>query len=169
MIMIETKRLVIQKLSVSDAPFILALLNDQGWLRYIGDKGVRTLEDARSYILNGPMQSYEEFGFGLFLVKLKEADSSIGICGLLKRDYLAHVDLGFALLSEYRGKGYAAESAAAVLGHGKKQFGFRHVSAIAQPDNLRSIKVLKKIGFKQERLIEPPGTGSQLALFGKDV
>jgi RimJ/RimL family protein N-acetyltransferase len=165
MTIIETKRLILSKLSVDDAPFILALLNDSEWLQFIGDKGVRTIDDARKYILNGPIKSYEQFGFGLYLTMLKDSNTPIGICGLLKRDHLDHVDLGFALLPEFRRKGYTKESASAVLKYGKSKFKFDHILAITQPDNINSVNVLKKLGFMFERMVEIPGNDSEVQLF----
>ena len=145
---IETERLLLSRLSTDDAAFILKLLNDPDWLKFIGDRGVRNLKDARNYILNGPVKSYNEHGFGLYLTKLKEGGVSIGICGLLKRDYLEDVDIGFAFLPQFRGKGYALESAAAVIAYGKETFGLHRIVAITQSDNISSIKILKKLGFE---------------------
>ncbi|AUB44101.1 Protein N-acetyltransferase, RimJ/RimL family (plasmid) [Nostoc flagelliforme CCNUN1] len=117
---LETERLVLRRLSVEDSEFILEILNDPLWLRFIGDKGVRTLDDAREYILKNPVAMYERFGFGLYLVELKEKSVSIGICGLIKRDSLEDVDIGFAFLPKFRGKGYAYESASAVMMYGEE-------------------------------------------------
>ena len=114
MTVLETERLVLRRLCSDDAEFILELLNQPSFLRYIGDKGVRNAEDAVQYIQTGPQASYERFGFGLYLVELKETGVSIGMCGLLKRDSLPDVDVGFAFLSDYWLQGYAFESAAAV-------------------------------------------------------
>src|SRR5690349_18580516 len=100
---LETDRLVLRQLSTDDDAFILELLNDPGWLRFIGDRGVRTLEDARRYILSGPVDMYERLGFGLYAVELKAGGSPIGMCGLLKRATLPEVDLGFAFLPRYAG------------------------------------------------------------------
>ncbi|MDP2859906.1 MAG: GNAT family N-acetyltransferase, partial [Bacillota bacterium] len=114
-LVLETNRLALRRLSVDDAEFILELLNDPSFVRYIGDRGVRTKDDARRSIQTGPMESYERFGFGLYLVELKETGEPIGICGLLKRESLQEVDVGFALLPRFWSKGYAVESVSAVL------------------------------------------------------
>ena len=124
---LETDRLVMRWLNVDDAAFILELLNDPSFIRFIGDKGVRDLEAARNYILNGPVASYEKFGFGLNAVDLKEANASIGICGILKRDTLPHPDVGFAFLPAYWNKGYAYESAAAVMKHAREALAINEV------------------------------------------
>lgn len=162
---LETDRLILRKLTLEDAEFIFILLNDPSFLRYIGDKGVRNLEDARDYLLNGPIDSYERHGFGLYLTKLKDRDESIGICGLLKREFLEDVDVGFAFLPQFRGKGYATESASAVLNYGRNVLGINRIVAITSPDNDASINVLKKIGLRFEKLIKFPDENSESKLF----
>ena len=149
--LIETPRLRLRRLAPGDAPFILELLNDGDFLRYIGDKGVRTEDHARGYILSGPMASYERFGFGLLLVSLASGEP-IGMCGLLKRDTLEDPDLGFAFLPPYRAQGYAHESASAVLAHAPAAWGLSRVLAITSPDNVASIGLLEKLGFVFERM-----------------
>lgn len=110
---IETERLILRLLSIDDAALILKLLDDSSWLRFIGDKDVRTLEDARNYILNGPKEMYSRLGFGLYITELKNEWIPIGICGLIKRDSLEDVDIGFSFLSEFQSKGYGYEVASA--------------------------------------------------------
>jgi len=165
---IETDRLILCRLTTDDAAFILKLVNDAMFLRHIGDRGVKTLDDARKYILNGPVDSYERFGFGLYLTKLKDGDIPIGICGLLKRDSLEDVDVGFAFLPEYRRKGYAYESASAVLDHGKTILGLNRIIAVTSPDNNRSIKILKKIGLTYREMIKLTPDEEECKLFGID-
>lgn len=148
---IATHRLTICELSDTDAEFILKLVNDPDWIKYIGDRGVRDIEDARQYILNGPVASYREFGFGLFLTKLKNSDTPIGICGLLKRKYLKDVDIGYAFLPEFRNQGYAFEAANAVMNYARSVLGIDTIVAITSPDNHRSIKVLEKLGLRYDR------------------
>ena len=163
---IETDRLVLCRLTTDDAAFILRLLNDADFLQYIGDRGVKTLNDARKYILNGPVDSYERFGFGLYLVKLKDGDISIGICGLLKRDSLRDIDVGFAFLPEFRRKGYAYESASAVLDHGKTTLGLNRIVAVVSPDNHRSIKILEKLGLAYREMVQLSPADEECKLFG---
>jgi [ribosomal protein S5]-alanine N-acetyltransferase len=148
---LTTKRLILRRLSPADAEFILELLNDAAFLRFIGDKGVRSVDDARQYILDGPVASYERNGFGLWLVALKETGLPVGMCGLLKRDSLQNVDIGFAFLPAYRSNGYAFESASAVLDYGRTEFGLKRIVAITNPDNAGSIRVLQKLGMRFER------------------
>ncbi len=154
---LETERLVLRRVTTDDAPFILELLNEPSFLEFIGDKGVRNLEDARNYILTGPVASYERFGFGLNLVLLKAGDTPIGMCGLLKRDSLPDVDVGYALRPAFWGKGYAFEAASAVLAHGRETFGLRRIVAITSPDNVGSKALLEKLGLRYEETLSLSG------------
>ena len=169
MIVIETKRLVLRRLSSDDAEFIVELLNQPSFLRYIGDKEVRNNTDAVRYIQNGPVASYEQFGFGLYLVELKDTGVPIGMCGLLKRDSLPDVDVGFAFLPSYWSQGYAFESAAAVMTYGREALGLRRIVAITSIDNDASIRLLEKLGLRFERLIKLSADQSQVRLFGTNV
>lgn len=162
---LETARLTLRRLAPDDAPFILALLNDPLFLRFVGDKGVRTLDDARDYIINGPMASYAQHGFGLFHVSLKPADTPIGMCGLLKREVLADVDVGFAYLPQYSGQGYATEAARATLDYGRTVLGLKRIVAITAPDNEGSQNVLRKIGLRHEKTLRLPAYRTESLLF----
>src|SRR3569833_2654296 len=146
MIVCASARLRLRHLRDSDAPFVLVLLNEPDFIRNIGDRQVRTLEDARRYIQHGPMVSYSQHGFGLFLVELRDSGEPIGICGLLKRDYLPDVDVGFALREGYRGHGFAFEAAAAAMRHDQKKHNNNHNKTNTSPDNHGSMKVLRKLG-----------------------
>jgi RimJ/RimL family protein N-acetyltransferase len=162
----ETDRLVLRKLATEDAPFVLQLVNGAAFLQFIGDRGVRTLDDARDYILKGPVDSYDKFGFGLYLCELRDTRAPIGMCGLIKRDCLEDVDIGFAFLPEFWGKGYCFEAASAVLAIAKGTYGLNRIVAITSPDNDRSIKVLEKLGMRFERMITLPDSPSEVRLFG---
>lgn len=162
---LETDRLVLRRLTEADAPFILQLVNEPSWLQFIGDRGVRTLDDARTYIVNGPIAMYARVGFGLLLVELKTTGTPIGMCGLLKRDTLPDVDIGFAFIPAYWGQGYARESAAAVLAWGKTTLGLKRLVAIASPDNQRSIQLLEKLGFAFEKALPQSVRGMDTSLF----
>jgi len=162
---LETERLMLRQMRVEDAEFIFELVNEPAFIRNIGDKGVRTLDDARDYILSGPVASYAKFGFGLYVVVLKETGAAIGICGLLKRDSLEDVDVGFALLEKFRRKGFAYESAAAVMEYGRNKLGLKRIVAITSPDNEASIRVLEKIGLQFEKMIRMPGSDEDTRLF----
>lgn len=162
---LETDRLTLRHLTTDDAPFILELLNDPDFLRFIGDKGVRTLEDARQYIIDGPMASYARLGFGLFLVELTEDRVPIGICGLIKRDALEDVDIGFAFLPAYRMDGYGFESALAVRDYAFNKIGLKRIAAITNPDNTGSMKLLEKIGLRFERMIMLTAESTEIRLY----
>jgi RimJ/RimL family protein N-acetyltransferase len=156
-------------MSLDDADFIVELLNDPAFVRFVGDKGVRTIQDAREYILTGPMDSYERYGFGLWLVELNGSATPIGICGLLKRETLSDVDIGFAFLPQYRSQGYALESAAAVMGHAKNVLGLSRVVAITDEDNVASIRLLQKIGLSFDRMIKLSDDGPEIRLLATDL
>jgi RimJ/RimL family protein N-acetyltransferase len=162
---LETDRLILRHLSTADAEFILELLNDPSFIRYIGDKQVRTLDDARRYVLDGPVKSYETYGFGLNLVELKSDAKPIGICGILKRDTLPDPDIGFAFLPAYRNQGYAFEAADAVMKHARDVFKVNTILAITSPDNEASGKLLTKIGMTFERLIKLTPESDEVKLF----
>jgi ribosomal-protein-alanine N-acetyltransferase len=159
---LETDRLILRRLTLDDADFILRLVNDPSWLRYIGDRGVRTVEDACAYLRKGPIAMYEIFGFGLYAAQRKLDGAVIGLCGLIKRNFLKDFDLGFALLPEYRGQGYAREATTAVLNHARVDCDLLRVAAITSLDNERSIRLLESLGFEFEEVIrisdDDPGT-----------
>ncbi len=150
--MIETERLLLRHLTFEDAPFILDLLNDPDWIKHIGDRGVRNLADARRYIADGPMKMLARHGFGLQVVEL--GGVSIGLCGLLKRDCLDCPDLGFALLPEYRGKGYAFEAATGVCGYAQGTLNMSTILAISSPNNVTSAALLGRLKFENRGLVE---------------
>ena len=169
MSLLETERLVLRKFHTDDAEFIVGLLNQPSFLRYIGDKEVRNIADAVQYIQTGPLASYERFGFGLYLVELKENGESIGMCGLLKRDSLPDVDVGFAFLPSFWSQGYAFESAAAVMNYGREVLGLRRIVAITSPDNNASIRLLEKIGLRFEGMVKLASDQPEVRLFGSNV
>jgi len=166
---IETRRLTLHRLSVDDADFILELLNEPSFLRYIGDKGVRTREDACRYILAGPMASYDRFGFGLYRVERKDGGEPVGMCGLLKRESLEDVDVGFAFLPRFWSRGFAFESASAVLAHGRQNWGLKRILAITSPDNEASIRLLEKLGFRFERMARLSEETPEVKVFAAEV
>lgn len=149
---LESSRLALRRLTLDDAEFILGLVNQPSWLRFIGDKHVRNLEDARNYLRTGPLDMYQRYGFGMFMVERKEDGVAIGTCGLLKRDILPEPDIGYAFLPEYWGQGYALEAASAVLEYGHYAHELMRIVAIVAPDNERSIRVLERCGMKFERM-----------------
>lgn len=161
---LETERLRLRKIVVDDAEFVHGLMNDPAYLEYIGDKGVRTVADAERFVQDVAMKSYDENGFGHYIVQLKSDGTPIGTCGYVKRDELDDPDIGFAFLPEFRKHGYALESAKAILEFGIDSLGFTNISAITTPDNERSGQLLAKLGFSFERLISM-SNGNELRLF----
>ena len=148
MALLETSRLAVRLLTEDDAPFMLALLNEPSFIQNIGDRGVRTIADARAYVALGPMASYDRFGFGLYLVELKAPAAPIGICGILKRDELPEPDIGFAFLPAYWSQGYALESATAVRDYARDGLRLPRLLAIVSPANAGSIRLLERLGFQ---------------------
>jgi RimJ/RimL family protein N-acetyltransferase len=166
---LETDRLILRHQIIEDAAFILELLNDPSWIQYIGDRGVRTLEDARKYIIKGPQDMYARLGFGFYLTELKDGGIPIGICGLVKRDFLEDVDVGFAFLPKFWGKGYAFEAASAVMTYAKSVLGLKRIVAITSEDNHASAKLLEKLGLHFEGMIKYAGTDEEVRLFAINV
>ena len=162
---LETERLLIRQLSIDDAGFIIELLNDPSFIQNIGDRNVRTLEDAKAYVLNGPVASYAKNGFGLGLVILKATGEPIGMCGLIKRDALEDVDIGYAYLPRYWSKGYAIEAALAMKSYAKEAYHLNRLVAIVDPANTGSIRVLEKLGMKFERMVRLSQDDIELKLF----
>jgi RimJ/RimL family protein N-acetyltransferase len=166
---IETERLILRPMNVEDAEFILELLNDPSFIQNIGDRNVRTIDDACSYIVNGPMKSYEQNGFGLCLVVLKETDEPIGMCGLIKRAALDNVDIGYALLPKFWSRGYAFEAALATKEYARNGIGLKRLVAMTDPANTASIRVLEKLGLRFEKMIRLSPDDVELKLFGIDL
>lgn len=166
---LETERLILRRFTVGDDAFILELLTDPAWLRFIGDKGVKTLSDARDYLLKGPVDMYERLGFGAYLTERKSDGVPMGLCGLIKRDALDDVDLGFAFLPPFRAMGYAYEAASAVMAYGKKAFGLTRIVAITSPENVVSARLLEKLGFVYEKMVSLGEGGPEVRLFAAAV
>jgi [ribosomal protein S5]-alanine N-acetyltransferase len=166
---LETERLILRQMTLDDAEFILRQVNEPSFIQNIGDRNVRTVEDAQAYISNGSLKSYEKHGFGLYLVLLKETRESIGMCGLIKRDGLEDVDIGYALLPEFWGKGYAVEAAQAVKEYAKDMIGLKRLVAIVDPVNESSIRVLEKIGLQYEKMLRLSADDIELKLFGAEL
>lgn len=172
---LETERLILRELVESDGDFVLDLLNQPSFIKYIGDRNVRTAAEAREFIETRYRQSYREHGFGLYAVELKKnafpapnspkSNQLIGICGFVRRESLPDADIGFAFLPQFERKGYAFESASAIMKYGKETLNFERVLAITTTDNESSGRLLEKLGFKFERLIIMPGDAEELKLF----
>ncbi|MDZ4812016.1 MAG: GNAT family N-acetyltransferase [Pseudomonadota bacterium] len=165
MFLIETERLALRHLSIDDADMMFELLNEPSFIHNIGDRGVRSGEQARAYIQNGPIASYQRHGFGLNRVALRDAGPAIGICGLLKREHLEHPDIGFALLPRFWSRGYALEAAQAVIAHARQHLGLQRILATTALDNSDSIRLLERIDFRAEGMIQSPGYDEPSRLF----
>jgi RimJ/RimL family protein N-acetyltransferase len=166
---LDTPRLTLRRLEAGDAAFIAGLLNQPSFLANIGDRGVRNEDDARRYLLEGPMAMYARHGFGLWHVARKPDGVAIGMCGLLKRDNLPDVDLGYAYLPDYWGQGYAFEAAAATLRHAAVKFGLARVIAVVSQHNSASIHVLEKLGMRFERLLPLHPGEPEVRLYGVEL
>jgi len=161
---IHSERLTLRPLGWDDARFIFELVNEPSFIQNIGDRGVRTLADAEKYIENGPLASYAKNGFGLLAVTLKETGEPIGMCGLIKRDTLEDVDIGYAFLPKFWLKGYAVEAARTVMGTAKA-LGLKRVVAIVDPANTGSIRVLERLGMSFEKMVRLTADDIELKLF----
>ena len=162
---LETERAILRQVTKDDDEFVLDLLNQPSFIKYIGDRNVRTINQARDYIESRFTASYKKFGFGLWSVELKETDTTVGICGFVKRDSLPEADIGFAFLPQYEKKGYAFESASVALRYGESSLNFKHILAVTSQDNESSGKLLGKLDFKFERLIVLPDVNEEVKLF----
>jgi len=164
-IIVETPRLAVRLLTLDDAGFVWELLNDDDFLKFIGDRGVRTVDDAAEYLRQGPLEMYERLGFGLWCVELRVTQTPIGICGLLKRDWLDDVDLGFAFLPEFRGRGYAFEASRAVIAHAVDTLNLQRLAAIVSPANAKSQSLLGRLGMRFRSLVRAPNADHDVQLF----
>ncbi|MEZ4801316.1 MAG: GNAT family N-acetyltransferase [Gelidibacter sp.] len=167
-IIAETNRLLISKMTLEDAPFMLELLNTPNWLKYIGDRNVKSVEEAETYLKNGVLKSYKESGFGFYKLLLKEENNKIiGTSGLVKRPQLEDVDIGFAMLPEYEGRGFGMESSLEIMKFAEYHLHLKRIVAITTPLNVNSIKLLEKLGLTYEKRIKPFDDGEELLLFAK--
>ncbi len=165
MVITITERLIIRELSVSDSPFIMELVNTPTWLKFIGDRGVKNLDDAKSYLRKGPLKSYDDNGFGLYWVGLRDSNVPIGMCGLIKRADFDSPDIGFAFLPQYEGKGYGYESASAVLDYCKTEFQVKRILGITLEANTASVRLLEKLGLSFEKKFIYETTKEELMLY----
>ena len=168
MTILETDRLLLRQLTAEDSGFIFELLNDPSFIRNIGDRNIRTTDDACAYIVNGPVASYAKNGFGLWTVMLKETNEPIGMCGLIRRETLEDVDIGYALLPRFWSNGYAVEAARATKDYARNVVGLKRMVAIVDPANEGSIRVLEKIGLRYEKMVRLSADDIELKLFAVD-
>ncbi|GAA5038658.1 alanine acetyltransferase [Marivirga lumbricoides] len=166
-IILSTERLLLKPIIKQDAAFILKLVNSPLYIQFIGDRKLKTVKEAEDFIKNGPQKSYNENGYGLYCVRAKEDHLPIGVCGLLKRDFLPHPDIGFAFLPEAMGRGYAYEIAAATLEYAHHALKLNTVLAFADPANERSVKLLEKTGMQFQKHFKHPDEGKEVVLYFK--
>jgi ribosomal-protein-alanine N-acetyltransferase len=164
---LETPRLSLRRLEPDDAEFLVGLLNQPSFLANIGDRGVRNADDARRYLRDGPMAMYGRFGFGLWLLSRRDDGAPLGMCGLLKRDTLPDVDVGYALLPQFWGQGYALEAVQATLRHAASKFGLKRVIGVVSEGNAASIRVLEKAGMRFERMVSMQPGEPEIRLYGR--
>lgn len=166
---LETPRLRLRRFVPADAAFVVALLTSPDWLRFIGDRGVRTEGDALAYIERLNATGYAKNGFGLYHVSRRSDETPVGMCGLLRRDTTPDVEIGFAFLAEHAGLGYATEAGAAVLREARELHGLRRIGAVVMPENRASIRVLEKLGLRFERLIATDPARDPLQYFAREL
>jgi len=169
MTLLSTQRLDLRRLDAGDGPFMLELLNDPSFIENIGDRGVRAVADAVRYIEDRMIPSYARHGYGLYVVEQRATGTALGICGLVRRDYLDDPDVGFAFLPQFLGQGYALESATAVRTHAFEVLRLPRLLAITSAHNTRSIHLLEKVGLRFERMIIPPGETKEIRLYTSDL
>ncbi|MFZ6742432.1 GNAT family N-acetyltransferase [Undibacterium sp. JH2W] len=165
-IVITTDRLQLRTITSDDAAFYLALVNDPAFIENIRDKGIRTLEEARTDIVNGPVANQEKIGFSLYVVERKEDGQAMGLCGLVKRESLKNIDLGYAFLPQFLGQGYAREAARATLAYANTHLCISKLAAITSPNNLASNKLLQDLGFQLEAVVVLAGESRDTNLYG---
>jgi RimJ/RimL family protein N-acetyltransferase len=165
---LNTERLLLKEFEISDAAFIVELVNTPGWIKFIGDRNIKTIEQAENYLKNGPLKSYQENGYGLYKVEEKMHRIPIGMCGIIKREVMNYPDIGFAFLPDYNNKGYAFEIASATLIFAKKHLHLNIISAITVPYNERSVKLIKKLGLSFHKKILLPGSNEEVELYDND-
>ena len=165
--MLDTARLALRKLTLDDAELMLAVWNDPSFVRYVGDRGIRTIDDARAAMQSGALELYDTYGYGPYRMALKDTDNPVGICGLFRRDGLEIPDLGYATLPEYCGKGYAFEAATAVIDHARNGLSIARLIAIISPENAASIGLIRKLGFEFERMHTMPGADEAVQIYSK--
>ena len=165
MSILRTERLLLSRLSYADCEFIVELLNEPSFKRYIGDKKVRSHEDAKEYLRNGPVGSYERHGFGMFLVRDKIDSTPMGMCGLVKREEFDAPDVGFAFLQRFWGQGYAVESAIAVLEYGKNVLQLPRIIAMVDSDNGASVRLVVKLGMTFATMARMPGESQDISMY----
>ena len=165
MIKLETERLIIDEMQPAEAPFVLELLNDEAYIEHIGDRNIRTLEQAQEFLVEKVIASYARNGFGMYAVRLKRDGSLVGMCGLVKRESLVDIDIGYGFLSQARGHGYALESARCVMDWATTTLGLQRLVAIVSPTNTPSVTLLESLGLRFESIVKLEGEEDAVKLY----
>lgn len=165
MSILSTERLTISKITLKDASFLHELMNDKDWIQNIGDRGIHSIEDAENHIKERFFKSYEEFGFGFYVLRIKSTNEPIGTAGLIDRDGIEGIEIGYGLLPAYRGKGYAFEATQAIFNYAKNDLMLDKIVAIVSPHNEKSIVLLEKLGLRYERMVQLPGEDKEIKYF----
>lgn len=166
---LETERLHLRRVTPQDAGLMLAIWNDPAFVRFVGDRGIRSLDEALAAMQTGAFRLYAEFGYGPYALSLKEDGRQVGICGLFRREHLEHPDIGFALLPDFCGQGYAYEASVAVLAHARDDLGIKTLTAIVSPHNMASIALIEKLGLRFHRRITMPGDAEAISLYSMSL
>lgn len=162
---LETARLQLNWLTENDADLMLAIWNDPDFIRFVGDRGVRTLDEAREAMEAGVLKLYRDFGYGPYRMSLHNSDVPMGICGLFKRDNLEYPDIGYGLLPAFCASGYAYEAAQAVADHARDHMKLAELCAIVTPQNTRSVHLLEKLGMCAGESIRMPGDDEDVVVY----
>jgi [ribosomal protein S5]-alanine N-acetyltransferase len=163
--MIDTARLTLRPFTTDDAAFIVELLNSPGWHRWIGDRKVRTIDDAQTYLRNGPIKQQAEHGYALWAIDRRDDGTTVGMCGLVRREGLPDADIGYALLPQHERQGYAREAALATLAFAFDSARLQSVLAVTHPDNAASSRLLESIGLRFERTVQLPKIDGPSSLY----
>jgi len=166
---LETERLQLRKLTLDDAGLMLAIWNDPAFLRHVGDRGIRTTEQAEEAMRAGAMHLYEAYGYGPYRIALKGDDTAVGICGLFRRDGLDEPDIGYSTLPDFCGQGYGYEAAVAVINYAREELALDRLIAIISPGNDASIGLIRKLGFEFERMHLMPDGEDEVCIYGKSL
>lgn len=166
---IDTKRLYLRELTLGDSEFVYKLVNTPKWIKFIGDRKINSIKDSEKYLTKGPLKSYTQNGFGMWLIVLKHSLIPIGICGILKREFINDLDIGFAMLPKYENNGYGYEAANATLTFAKHKLKISRIVGFTLDYNNHSINLLNKLGFKFEKMIRLPNNDENMALFAKSL
>src|SRR5210317_269888 len=164
---LETERLYLRRVTLDDADLLLAVWNDPAFIKHVGDRGVRTTEEAEEAMKGGALKLYADYGYGPYAVVRRDDGVRMGICGLFKRDNLDYPDIGFGVLPEFCGKGYAGEAAFAVLTHARDDLRIEELTAIVSPGNGPSIGLIEKLGFVFVDMLTMPGDDEAICLYSK--